>query len=119
MARQAHADQRKRYYRMAERPVRPFIVMAFGQEKNMKNQEEHTDSTPELYEEDQEHIRAVFDDEIVPKLVKHNARLGTLSCGFAGQEYEHWTIAFRTVGDDFEIVSFEYDEDADDLDLDL
>ena len=76
-------------------------------------------SSPELDEEDQEHIRAVFDDEVVPKLVRHNARLGNLSCGFAGKDFEHWTIEFRSVGDDFEIVSFEYDEEADGLDLDL
>ena len=75
--------------------------------------------THELDEEDQGHIREVFHDEVVPKLVKLNARLGTLSCGFAGQEYEHWTIEFRSKGDDFEIVSFEYDEEVVSLDLDL
>ena len=85
----------------------------------MKSQEEHTDSIPELDEEDEDHIRAVFDDEVVPKLAKHSARLGTLSCGFAGKDYEHWTIEFRSMGDDFKIVSFEYDEEADGLDLDL
>ena len=73
----------------------------------------------ELDEEAKDHIRAVFDDEVVPKLVRHNARIGTLSCGFAGKEYEHWTIEFRSDGDSFEIVSFEYDEEADGLDLDL
>ena len=75
--------------------------------------------THELDEEDQGHIREVFHDEVVPKLVKLNARLGTLSCGFAGQEYEHWTIEFRSVGDHFEIASFEYDDEAVCLDLDL
>jgi hypothetical protein len=85
----------------------------------MKSQEEHTDPTPELDEEAQEHIRAVFDDEVVPKLVRHNARLGTLSCGFAGEEYKNWTIEFRSDGNSFEIVSFEYDQEADVLDLDL
>ena len=85
----------------------------------MKNQKEHTESIPELDEEDQEHIRAVFDDEVVPKLVRHSARLGTLSCGFAGKVYEQWTIEFKSIGDDFEIVSFEYDEEAEGLDLDL
>ena len=88
-------------------------------QKTMKSQEENINSAHELDEEDKDHIRAVFDDEVVPKLVKHSARLGTLSCGFAGQEYEHWTIEFRSVGDDYEIVSFEYDEEADSLDLDL
>ena len=85
----------------------------------MKSQEENMNPTDELDEEDQDHIRAVFDDEVVPKLVRLNARLGTLSCGFAGQEFEHWTIEFRSVGDHFEIVSFEYDEEAVSIDLGL
>ena len=88
-------------------------------QETMKSQEEKIRSVPELDEEDKDHIRAVFDDEVVPKLVKHSARLGTLSCGFAGQEYEHWIIEFRSIGDDYEIVSFEYDEEAVGLDLDL
>jgi hypothetical protein len=85
----------------------------------MKSQEEHIDSAPELDEEEKDHIRAVFDDEVVPKLAKLSARLGTLSCGFAGKAFEHWTIEFRSKGDDFEIVSFEYDEEAVVLDLGL
>ena len=85
----------------------------------MKSQEEHFNSAPELDEEDQDLIREVFHDEVVPKLVKLSARLGTLSCGFAGKDFEHWTIEFRSIGDGFEIVSFEYDEEADSLDLDL
>jgi hypothetical protein len=85
----------------------------------MKSQEEDMNLTHELDEEDQDHIRAVFDDKIVPKLVRLNARLGNLSCGFAGKEYEHWTVEFRSIGDNFEIVSFEYDEEAVVLDLGL
>ena len=72
----------------------------------------------ELDEEQKDHIRTVFDDEVVPKLMRHNARQGNLSCGFAGEKYEHWTVEFRSTGDDFEIVSFEYDEEAGSLDLD-
>ena len=56
---------------------------------------------------------------MVPKLVKLNARLGTLSCAFAGEDYENWTIEFKSIGDDFEIVSFQYDEEGASLDLDL
>ncbi len=85
----------------------------------MKSQEEHIDSAPELDEEEKDHIRAIFDDKVVPKLVRLNARLGNLSCGFAGQEYEHWTVEFRSKGDVFEIVSFEYDEETVGLDLGL
>jgi hypothetical protein len=83
------------------------------------NSQEDMSSIHELDEEEQDHIRAVFDDEVVPKLVRLNARLGTLSCGFAGQEFEHWTIEFRSKGDHFEIVSFEYDEEAVSIDLGL
>ncbi len=84
----------------------------------MKSQED-MNPTHELDEEDKDHIRMIFDDEVVPKLVRHNARLGTLSCGFAGKEYEHWTIEFKSIGDDFEIIAFEYDEEAVGLDLDI
>ena len=85
----------------------------------MKSQEKDMNPPHELDEEDKDHIRAIFDDEVVPKLVRHNARQGNLSCGFAGEDFEHWTIEFRSMGDDFEIVSFEYDEEADSLDLDI
>ncbi len=83
------------------------------------NSQEDMSPIHELDEEDQAHIRAVFDDEVVPKLVRLNARMGTLSCGFAGQEFEHWTIEFRSKGDHFEIVVFEYDEEAVSIDLGL
>jgi hypothetical protein len=85
----------------------------------MKGQVEDMNPTHELDEEDKDHIRAVFDDEVVPKLARLNARLGNLSCAFAGKDFEHWTIEFRSIGNDFEIVSFEYDEEADSLDLGL
>jgi hypothetical protein len=85
----------------------------------MKRQKEDMNPTHELEEEDKDHIRAVFDDKVVPKLVRLNARLGNLSCAFAGKDFEHWTIEFRSKGNDFEIVSFEYDEEVHSLDLDL
>jgi len=72
-----------------------------------------------LSDEDQEHIRARFHEDVVPKLSKLGARLGTLNCGFAGEQYENWTVQFKSMGDDFEIVEFEYDEDGDHLDLDV
>lgn len=85
----------------------------------MKIEEDQADFPEELSEEDQEHIRAAFHEDVVPKLVKLNARLGTLSCAFAGEDYENWTIEFKSIGDDFEIVSFQYDEEGASLDLDL
>lgn len=85
----------------------------------MRNEEDLANIAHELADEDQEHIRGVFHDEVVPKLVKHGARLGSLSCEFAGEQFRKWTIQFRSVGDDFEIVEFEYDEDGAGIDLDL
>ncbi len=82
----------------------------------LKNQ---VSASHELSDEDQEHIRGRFHEDVVPKLAKLGARLGTLNCGFAGEPFKNWTIQFKSVGDDFEIVEFEYDEDGDHLDLDV
>jgi len=73
----------------------------------------------ELDDDDMEFIRQVFFDEIVPKLKRLDARLGTLSCEFAGRKYSHWNIQFKSVGSGFDIVDFEYDEDSEGMDLDL
>ena len=81
---------------------------------------EATDSpVKELEDEDMIRITEVFFEETVPKLQKLNARLGTLNCDFAGEKYQNWTIHFQSAGESFEIVEFEYDEDAIGLDLDL
>lgn len=72
-----------------------------------------------LDDEDKVTISEVFFQAVVPKLRRLHARLGTLSCAFAGEEYSCWCIEFRSVGADFEIVDFEYDEDGAGLDLDL
>ena len=85
----------------------------------MRNEEDLTNTVRELSDDDQEHIRAVFHEEVVPKLVKLDARLGSLSCEFAGKQFRNWTIQFKSVGDDFEIVDFEYDEDGAGIELDL
>ncbi len=81
------------------------------------------DETPsqklELEEDDLFHIAAVFEEEIVPKLRRHHARVGTLNCGFAGPAYAVWTLHFRSAGDGFAITEVEYDEGGDGLDLDL
>ena len=73
----------------------------------------------ELDHEDQAHIRTTFQDEVVPKLKKLDARLGVLECSFAGEKYRNWVVQFKSVRSDFEIVDFEYDEDAESIDLDL
>jgi len=83
----------------------------------MENEESQTDHT--ITEEEQDHIRTVFHEKVVPKLVKLHARLGNIACEFAGERYKNWMIEFKSVGDDFEIVDFEYDEKGAGIDLDL
>lgn len=73
----------------------------------------------ELDEDDRAHIRTAFHQEVVPKLKRLDARIGTLECSFAGARYRNWVLEFRSAGSDFEIVDFDYDEDADSIDLDL
>jgi hypothetical protein len=73
----------------------------------------------ELSDEDRDHIREVFDDEMVPKLKISHARLGNLNCDFAGERYKHWNIQFKSVGSGFGIVEFEYDEEGCGVDLEL
>ena len=73
----------------------------------------------ELTDEEKSVILQLFSDEIVPKLKKLNARLGTISCEFAGSQYANWMIQFRSRGKEFEIVDFEYDETGAGMDLDL
>ena len=85
----------------------------------MRKEQDLTNTVRELSDEDQEHIRAVFHEEVVPKLVKLDARLGSLCCEFAGEQFKNWTIQFKSVGDDFEIVDLEYDEDGTGIDLDV
>jgi hypothetical protein len=73
----------------------------------------------ELTDEEKDHIRAVFFDDIAPKLTKLHARIGRISCEFAGNQYRKWVIQFKSRGSGFEILSFEYDEAAGSIDLDL
>jgi hypothetical protein len=85
----------------------------------MRNEEDLANTVHELSDEDQGHIRTVFHEEVMPKLMKLGARLGSLSCEFAGAQFKNWTIQFKSVGDDFEIVDFEYDEEGAGIDLDV
>ena len=73
----------------------------------------------ELTDEEKIEIQEIFSVEIVPKLKKLDARRGTISCEFAGPQYANWMIQFRSRGEDFEIVDFEYDEEGAGIDLDL
>jgi hypothetical protein len=85
----------------------------------MNDRESRAYHHPDLDDDDRAHIIEVFFEEVVPKLKKLDARLGTLCCGFAGEQFSNWTIQFKSVGSDFEIVEFEFDTDADNIDLDL
>ncbi len=79
----------------------------------------HQNPDPELSDEEKHHLREVFFDKVVPKLIRHHARSGMVSCEFAGSEYRSWQIRFRSSGSGFDIVDFEYDEEGAGLDLDL
>ncbi|MFH1351381.1 MAG: hypothetical protein ABII26_10675 [Pseudomonadota bacterium] len=85
----------------------------------MKREEIQTGLLQDLTDEDQEHIRMVFNEEVAPKLARLDARLGTLNCEFAGEQYRNWAIQFKSAGSGFDIVDFEYDEEGDGIDLDL
>jgi hypothetical protein len=74
---------------------------------------------PHLSDEERGSITELFCDQIVPKLIRLQARNGVVGCDFAGPRYTHWQIHFRSRGDDFDIVDFEYDEQGCGFDLDL
>jgi hypothetical protein len=63
-----------------------------------------------LTEDDRMHILQVFDEDIVPRLLRMDAKIGNLNCEFAGERYGNWVIEFKTNRSGFEIVDFEYDE---------
>jgi len=66
----------------------------------------------DIDDEDKSLIMELFFDKITPKLRKMQARVGTLNCDFAGEQYRHWNILFKSMGEGFQIIDFEYDEDS-------
>ena len=72
----------------------------------------HTDLQHELDDDDKAFITEIFFEEIVKKLKRMDARIGTLNCDFAGDQYKNWNIYFKSKRQGFEIVDFEYDEDS-------
>lgn len=74
---------------------------------------------PDLEENEKIFLSELFQEEIIPKLARLGARLGTINCGFAGDKYKKWNIRFKSMGSDFIISDFEFDEDGDSMDLDL
>ena len=85
----------------------------------MKLDDKQMSPLQELTDVDQGHIRTIFHEEIEPKLARLGARLGTLNCVFAGEQYKNWAIQFKSAGSGFGIVDFEYDENGAGIDLDL
>lgn len=73
----------------------------------------------ELDDDDIASITLTFFEDIVPKLARLNAKKGNINCDFAGKRYENWNIHFESIGSDFEIIEFEYDEESIGMDLDL
>ena len=65
-----------------------------------------------LSEDDQIHIREVFAEDIEPRLIRMQARIGTLNCDFAGEKYKNWILYFKSNRSGFEIVDFEYDDSS-------
>ena len=70
-----------------------------------------------LDENDRLLITEIFYDDIEPRLIKMQARIGTLNCEFAGEQYKNWVMEFRSNRSGFEIVGFEYDENSRGFDL--
>jgi hypothetical protein len=85
----------------------------------MEKQKNQIELADELDDVDKAYITEIFFEDIVPKLIMRDARIGNLSCEFAGEKYRNWSIRFRAKGQDFDIVEFEYDEEGNALDLDL
>jgi hypothetical protein len=73
----------------------------------------------QLDDNDKFAITDLFFEKIVPKLTRLNAKKGNINCDFAGEKYKNWTILFDSIGSDFEIIDFEYDEESSGMDLDL
>ncbi len=78
----------------------------------MTGKKTHTDLQHELDDDDKAFITEIFFEEVVAKLKRIDARIGTLNCDFAGDQYKNWNIYFKSKGPGFEIVDFEYDEDS-------
>ncbi len=85
----------------------------------MTERTHQTHESEEMTDEDKFRIMKIFSEKIVPKLRKLGARTGNVNCRFAGPQYRHWLIHFRSKRDGYQITEFEYDPNSGDLDLDL
>ncbi len=82
---------------------------------NEKNDSIHLKEA--LNDHDKMHIIELFHDQIEPRLMRMQARIGSINCEFAGEQYKNWVIEFRSMRSGFEIVGFEFDEDSRSIDL--
>lgn len=78
----------------------------------MNGKMDQTHLKNELDDDDKIHITEIFNDDVVPRLMRMDARIGNINCKFAGEKYENWVIEFKSTRSGFEIVDFEYDEDS-------
>ncbi len=83
------------------------------------NQKEKDAIRTSLEEDDVFLISDLFHSVVVEKLKKLHAKNGIITCGFAGEKYGNWLLQFRSAGSGFEIVGFEFDDRAEEMDLDL
>ncbi|HEJ84196.1 MAG TPA: hypothetical protein ENO25_06465 [Desulfobacteraceae bacterium] len=72
----------------------------------------HTPLGPELDDDDRIRISEIFQEDIVPRLMMMDARIGNINCDFAGENYKNWVLEFRSARSGLEIVNFEYDEES-------
>ena len=77
-----------------------------------QREESPSHSRDELDDDDKVYITDIFLEDIVPKLRKMQARIGTINCDFAGEQYKNWVIHFKSTRSGFDIVDFEYDEES-------
>lgn len=114
IARLSHADDILHY------KWRRIFRGSVWQQCNYKTVDMKEKNTPHYLDDNAKLIiEEVFHDKMVPKLTGLGARLGNINCGFAGSEYDNWSITFKSSGSDFYIDGFEYDEDGTSFDFDL
>ncbi|MCG6881256.1 MAG: hypothetical protein LJE96_19195 [Deltaproteobacteria bacterium] len=70
-----------------------------------------------LDDDDRSHIIEIFQGEIADRLMRMDARVGNISCEFAGPQYRNWVVQFKSSRWGLEIVDFEYDENTRSFDL--
>ena len=88
--------------------------MGAQEDLNVMNPREGTltQAKDTLDDDDKTYITEIFFDDIVPRLRKMHARIGTINCDFAGEQYKDWIIHFRSTRLGFDIIDFEYDKES-------